>query len=379
MNRQPYYLDNNDEPSIVSTTAVDNDAQIPVIPLPNPGEGGPVADGNNSVPDANTPVIPLPNPGEGGPVAGGNPPIFRPIIPGTGGSVTIIPGVTFPCFSCDNNSFGRVRFLNASNGYQPFFVYLGNWLVASRFGNGDMSNYLQAKMCIRDREELKCTLTSSSYLWYMSNVVVLVWYILHGKVYPLDITVAPEFDREIFGRFGRRLEEIIGREVSDEHICMMAKMFDFTNKIAGGNADVDPVQAEEVTFSLISAMSKRLNMPFDKDQTLVEGLLNHMIPLIQRINNHVNIRDNMVSLLRPQDRQIYNLMAQVCSEIDILKEINNEDELVYLTVCFMASLKRMKSVPYKRVLLVCGHGYGTTTMLKEALLSDCLLYTSRCV
>ena len=219
-------------------------------------------------------------------------------------------------------------------------------------------------------EELKCTLTSSSYLWYMSNVVVLVWYILHGKVYPLDITVAPEFDREIFGRFGRRLEEIIGREVSDEHICMMAKMFDFTNKIAGGNADVDPVQAEEVTFSLISAMSKRLNMPFDKDQTLVEGLLNHMIPLIQRINNHVNIRDNMVSLLRPQDRQIYNLMAQVCSEIDILKEINNEDELVYLTVCFMASLKRMKSVPYKRVLLVCGHGYGTTTMLKEALLSE---------
>ena len=219
-------------------------------------------------------------------------------------------------------------------------------------------------------EELQCTLTSSSYLWYMSNVVVLVWYILHGKVYPLDITVAPDFNREAFGRFGKRLEEIIGREVSEEHIRMMAKMFDFTNKIAGGNADVDPVQAEAVTFSLISAMSKRLNMPFDKDRTLVEGLLNHMIPLIQRINNHVSIRDNMISLLRPQDRQMYNLMAQVCAETDILKEISNEDEIVYLTVCFMASLKRMKSVPYKRVLLVCGHGYGTTTMLKESLLSE---------
>ena len=133
---------------------------------------------------------------------------------------------------------------------------------------------------------------------------------------------------------------------------------------------MDPVQAEAVTFSLISAMSKRLNMPFDKDRTLVEGLLNHMIPLIQRINNHVSIRDNMISLLRPQDRQMYNLMAQVCAETDILKEISNEDEIVYLTVCFMASLKRMKSVPYKRVLLVCGHGYGTTTMLKESLLSE---------
>ena len=170
-------------------------------------------------------------------------------------------------------------------------------------------------------EELQCTLTSSSYLWYMSNVVVLVWYILHGKVYPLDITVAPDFNREAFGRFGKRLEEIIGREVSEEHIRMMAKMFDFTNKIAGGNADVDPVQAEAVTFSLISAMSKRLNMPFDKDRTLVEGLLNHMIPLIQRINNHVSIRDNMISLLRPQDRQMYNLMAQVCAETDILDRL----------------------------------------------------------
>lgn len=27
-------------------------------------------------------------------------------------------------------------------------------------------------------------------------------------------------------------------------------------------------------------------------------------------------------------------------------------------------------MPYKRVLLVCGHGYGTTTMLKESLLSE---------
>ena len=51
MNRQPYYLDNNDEPSIVSTSAVDSDAGVPVIPLPNPGEGGPVADGNPPMPD----------------------------------------------------------------------------------------------------------------------------------------------------------------------------------------------------------------------------------------------------------------------------------------------------------------------------------------
>lgn len=219
-------------------------------------------------------------------------------------------------------------------------------------------------------EELGCTLTSSSYLWYLSNIVVLVWFILHEKEYPLDITVLPDFDRQIYERFAKKLEAIIGQRVTEPHICMMARMLDFTNKMVGGSAEVDPVHAQSVTFSLVSTMSKRLDMPFDRDKTLLEGLLNHMIPLIQRVKSHVEISDNMMSLLGPKEQQLYQVMTSVCRETDTLKEITNEGEIVYLTVCFMASIRRMKSAPYKRVLLVCGHGYGTTTMLKEALLSE---------
>ena len=51
-------------------------ADVPVIPLPNPGEGGPLPDFNfPNIPDVSPepdmdafPVIPLPNPGEGGPL-----------------------------------------------------------------------------------------------------------------------------------------------------------------------------------------------------------------------------------------------------------------------------------------------------------------------
>ena len=63
-----------------------NEEDIPVTPLPDPGEGGPVYDGsmNNDPMDngsggngsfgddlSSVPVIPLPNPGEGGPVYNG--------------------------------------------------------------------------------------------------------------------------------------------------------------------------------------------------------------------------------------------------------------------------------------------------------------------
>lgn len=219
-------------------------------------------------------------------------------------------------------------------------------------------------------DDLGCTLTNTSYAWYMSNIMVVIWFIIHEKEYPLDVSVVPDFDRAKFEEFSVKLTEILGRQVSESYIRIMAKLFDFTNKFAGLHEDVDPVYAESLTFSLISVMSQKLGLPFDKDKTLVEGLLNHMIPLIHRINGHVEIQDNMISLLGEEELKLFGLMKNVCQEIETLRDITNEDEMVYLTVCFMASIKRMKSTPYKRVLLVCGHGYGTTTMLKEALLSE---------
>ena len=125
MNNQSYHTDRmNEYPDTLLTTAELGEADVPVTPLPNPGEGGPVDSGGNQNNGANVPVIPLPNPGEGGPVDSGNrpgfPPIFRPIFPGNSGSVTVIPGVTFPCYNCTATSFGRVRILNASTGYQRF-------------------------------------------------------------------------------------------------------------------------------------------------------------------------------------------------------------------------------------------------------------------
>lgn len=138
----------NGYPDTLVSAAEINEADIPITPLPNPGEGGPVDSGNSMDNGAGVPVIPLPNAGEGGPVDSGRPnfpPIFRPIFPGgTGGSVTVIPGITFPCYNCTATSFGRVRILNASTGYQPFYVYIGNWMVASGLANGDITSYVQA-------------------------------------------------------------------------------------------------------------------------------------------------------------------------------------------------------------------------------------------
>ncbi len=257
--------------------------------------------------------------------------------------------------------------INPSTNYNSYEFYCIH-IIHLAFEGISIPNVVLAVNALL--EDLQCTLTSNSYSWYMSNIMALIWFIIHEKDYPLDLNVVPEYDREKYDRFSRRLSEILGMPVSEDNYGQMAKHFDYTINFAGLHEDVDLVHAETVTFTLISAMSQKMELPFDKDRTLVEGLLNHMIPLIQRIQNHVEIKDNTMGLLGEEEKKLYGLVALACQDIDTLKEITNEDELVYLTICFMASIRRMKQAPYKRVLLVCGHGYGTTTMLKESLLSE---------
>ena len=126
----------------------------PVIPLPNPGEGGPVYPGDME----GEPVIPLPNPGEGGPVYPGDDGIVEPVIPlpnpGEGGPV--YPGnTTGPSWGCSSGICGgavilpgfvgtlwpsaaKVRFLNAAYNYPAFRIFVGN----RRFVN--LLNYASA-------------------------------------------------------------------------------------------------------------------------------------------------------------------------------------------------------------------------------------------
>ena len=116
-----------------SPTARSGRSADAVIPLPNPGEGGPVYPGNMNGGEA---VIPLPNPGEGGPVypgpGGGNQ--VWPCPGGGCGGIIVLPGVIGGVWP----GAAKVRFLNAGYGYPAFRIFIGN----RRFVN--LLNYASA-------------------------------------------------------------------------------------------------------------------------------------------------------------------------------------------------------------------------------------------
>ena len=101
---------------------------MPVTPLPNPGEGGAVFPGGDS---ANTPVVPLPNPGEGGAVFPGN----------SGNTVIVQPlpdyVITVP------TRYAAVRFLNATHGYPAFRIFIDGTRVVNLLDAGSASGYVR--------------------------------------------------------------------------------------------------------------------------------------------------------------------------------------------------------------------------------------------
>lgn len=226
-------------------------------------------------------------------------------------------------------------------------------------------------LCVDEMLEAnRLTLTDDSYKWYLSNVIVLVWFIINGKEYPLAASTPVE-TAEDNSAFITNLAEIIGHRISEKNARILKRFLNCTNQFAHLYSDMDLVDAEGTVYALVNAVSKELKISFEQDSILIEGLLNHVIPLVNRIKNHVSLWDeNMIAVLSDKDMDLFNRIRRICSELPVLSELESEDEVVYLTIYFLASIRRMLGTPYKNVLLVCGHGYGTTTMLRETLLNE---------
>lgn len=136
--------ENNNEIREAQTDAV------PVIPLPNPGEGGAVYPGNGSNGG---------NIGNNNNNMNGNMGTFPGVIIGGVGSVpnmpnfipqniigTIIsthPRPNEPCRFCNPNipRSGNIRFLNAATGYNPFVVFVNENVFSSKLGFGELTGY----------------------------------------------------------------------------------------------------------------------------------------------------------------------------------------------------------------------------------------------
>ncbi|MFF2092754.1 BglG family transcription antiterminator [Paenibacillus sp. NPDC058174] len=120
--------------------------------------------------------------------------------------------------------------------------------------------------------------------------------------------------------------------------------------------------AAEAADRLIHAIGEKLNMPFDQDHSLLEGLVNHLAPAMDRLSRGEAIRNPLLAQIRKDFAVLFTAIREAIDELPIAKLVPDE-EIGYLAMHFGASMERLNQLKRVRAIIVCTSGIGSSKLL----------------
>lgn len=128
------------------------------------------------------------------------------------------------------------------------------------------------------------------------------------------------------------------------------------------------INEEAVAEEITDKISDMINLNLRGDKILITGLIDNLKFSIYRIKNDIQIINSVFKdLILNKDKNI-EIVKRAVEETEKEFKINfTEYELAAMAYLVRASIKRTKRNNIKKVLLICGLGYGSSKILEESL------------
>lgn len=128
------------------------------------------------------------------------------------------------------------------------------------------------------------------------------------------------------------------------------------------------INEEAVAEEITDKISNMINLNLREDKILITGLIDNLKFSIYRIKNDIQIINSVFKdLILNKDKNI-EIVKKAVEETEKEFKINfTEYELAAMAYLVRASIKRTKRNNIKKVLLICGLGYGSSKILEESL------------
>ena len=128
------------------------------------------------------------------------------------------------------------------------------------------------------------------------------------------------------------------------------------------------INEEAVVEKIIEKVSEMINLDLKEDRILITGLVDNLKSSIYRINNDIQIINSVFKdLILNRDKNI-TIVKKAIEETEKEFKINfTEYEIASMAYQIKSSIKRTKRKNIKKVLLICGLGYGSSKILEESL------------
>lgn len=193
---------------------------------------------------------------------------------------------------------------------------------------------------------------------------------------PLDyIKYQKELDvaKQIIMRLEKRLTSV--DLIPSEEVNYIA--LHLISKSNPSDSSVAELKLRQEVMASLAIMEKHTGYEFTSDIPLLEGLLNHLAVLIERLNSNIHLGNPLLNDIKDGYLDILEMTRDFVSRLETFKGKNiSDDELAYVTLHFMASVERLKEQQKLNVLVICATGYGSAQMLKNRIINELGNYVS---
>lgn len=222
-------------------------------------------------------------------------------------------------------------------------------------------------------EELPYPLADSSFIGLVIHLALAIERIEKGEQITFDeehlkeLELTPEF--RIAETIIQRLRSIFQMDIPDSEIGYITMHLRGAKLRSSYDDWFEFKNLELVTKvnRMIRYCEEQLDVSFQADPNLVQGLLTHIEPALFRIQKNMKIRNPLLTEIKARYSDLFQVLKQAVAEV--FDELTvPEEEIGYLVMHIGASLERMGQFNQKfRALVVCSSGIGSSKILASRI------------
>lgn len=127
--------------------------------------------------------------------------------------------------------------------------------------------------------------------------------------------------------------------------------------------DFQDKEAISYAINLTSDLSQSLKCDLISDKTLLNSLVMHIKPMLNRLTYRIIIHNPLLDEIKKELSDVFTAVRNATMRINNYSKHDppSEDEVAYLSVYIQAAIEKVKE--NKKIILVCSSGVGTSQLL----------------
>lgn len=264
------------------------------------------------------------------------------------------------------------------NEYEFLSVVEDEYESENRFSNGLLEIIKLEKLTmigkmVRDIEQqLPYSLADSAFMTFTIHLSLAIERIIQGEVVKMDQVVLEELSTtkefNIASQIVNELEEVFKVNIPSAEKAYITMHLLGARQRQEKNDWLEESSTEIVVGSkkLINYVSKELEINFEEDQALFEGLITHIEPAIYRIQKKLDANNPLASQIQEDYPAMFKIIQKGLKEA-FPKIVFPTEEISYLVLHFGSSQVIYDNSKEIRALVLCSSGIGSSKMLASRI------------